>query len=270
MLLYPRSWVITNPQMLDPSPPIILDVRFRRALLYAIDRQEIVDTLQHGLVEVAHGYLNPNEPDYPAVERFVVRYGYDPRRAAAGLEELGYARSPDGTLLDAAGQPLSIETRTVSSEAVMLSIADYWQRQGISVTPSITPPQRRQDREYRATWPGFEVQQNSNDPATLSWQHSSQVPLPSNNYSGRSKNRYMNPEFDALIDRYYATIPRPERAQVLGQIVHHISDQLISMPIFYQAEPMLVGHRLRNVQPQGPGSTSAWNAHEWNVASSKD
>jgi hypothetical protein len=36
----------------------------------------------------------------------------------------------------------------------------------------------------------------------------------------------MNPEFDALIEKYHATVPRQERIQALGEIVPHISDQL--------------------------------------------
>src|SRR5206468_290687 len=32
------------PQFINPDPPVVADVRFRRALLHALDRQQIVDT----------------------------------------------------------------------------------------------------------------------------------------------------------------------------------------------------------------------------------
>jgi ABC-type transport system substrate-binding protein len=32
------------PQFINPDPPAVADVRFRRAILQAIDRQQIVDT----------------------------------------------------------------------------------------------------------------------------------------------------------------------------------------------------------------------------------
>src|SRR5207248_996913 len=35
------SWFVIYPRYVDPSPPVILDVRFRRALLYATDRVEL-------------------------------------------------------------------------------------------------------------------------------------------------------------------------------------------------------------------------------------
>ena len=57
-------------------------VRFRRALMHAMDRQEMVDTIQAGLAEVAHTYLGPDQREYGEVEGSIVRYDYDPRRAA--------------------------------------------------------------------------------------------------------------------------------------------------------------------------------------------
>ena len=71
----------------------------------------------------------------------------------------------------------------------------------------------------------------------------------------------MNPEFDALIDTYLTTIPAAPRMQVLGQIVHHISDQLNVMGLFYDLRTTLVSNRLEHVSAQHP----TWNAHEWNV-----
>jgi hypothetical protein len=54
---------------------------------------------------------------------------------------------------------------------------------------------------------------------------------------------------------------------VLAQIIHHISDQVVPLPLFYDANPALVGNRLRNVAARhGRDSTEAWNAELWDVA----
>ena len=50
------------------------------------------------------------------------------------------------------------------------------------------------------------------------------------------------------------------RLQVLGQILHHESDQLPQMRLFTDPEPTPVSNRLKNVPPASP-----WNAHEWEV-----
>ena len=71
----------------------------------------------------------------------------------------------------------------------------------------------------------------------------------------------MNPELDGLIETYLATIPMEPRMQVLGQIVHHISDQLNVLGLFYDLRITLVSNRIANLS----GGLPAWNAHEWEL-----
>jgi hypothetical protein len=89
--------------------------------------------------------------------------------------------------------------------------------------------------------------------------------LPDNNYIGNNQARYMNREFDSLLDRYYVTIPMSERINVVGQLIHTISDELIVLPLFYGAEPVVIGSRLLNVAARSSSATQAWNAHEWDL-----
>src|SRR5206468_1190126 len=79
-------------------PAVVTDLRFRRALLHAIDRQEMADTLQGGLAPVANTFMAPNQPDYAGIEPRVMKYDYDPRKAAQMIEELGYRRGSDGMM----------------------------------------------------------------------------------------------------------------------------------------------------------------------------
>ena len=95
---------------------------------------------------------------------------------------------------------------------------------------------------------------------------SSEVPLPENNHVGNNASRYMNRDLDGLLERYYVTIPIPERRELIGQIIHHISDRLNVMGLFYDTQPVLIAHRLQNVNTaRGPGASLTWNAHLWDV-----
>ena len=40
------------PQFMDPSPRVILEAPFRRALVHALDRQLMADNLEYGLSQV--------------------------------------------------------------------------------------------------------------------------------------------------------------------------------------------------------------------------
>jgi hypothetical protein len=71
----------------------------------------------------------------------------------------------------------------------------------------------------------------------------------------------MNPEYDALIERYLSTIPIPERLEIGREIVRHISEQLPAMGLFYSVQPMLISNRLVNVA----AATDTRNAHLWDV-----
>lgn len=264
------SWIVTYPQFLNPSPAIVGDERFRRALMHGVDRGEMAETLQAGLVPVAHTFIHPNDPEYREVESRIARYEYDPRRSSQMIEDLGYVRGADG-YRDAAGGRLAVEIRTSPEQDIqvktILVLADHWKRVGVSADPVVMAEQRVRDREYVQTFPAFMTYRQPNAPnALLLRLYSSQTPLPDNNFVGRNHPRYMNPAFDALIDRYYTTIPRAERTQVLGEIVNHTTDRLTLMGLFFDVEPVLVGNRLLNVAAaRATDSTPVWNAERWDV-----
>jgi peptide/nickel transport system substrate-binding protein len=265
----PARWVVLFPQLLTPSPAVVGDVRFRRALLHAIDRQRMVDTFQKSLSAVAHSILEPNQPKYRAIEQRVTRYEYDTRRAGQIIEELGYTRGADGLVRDSAGLPLIFEARTPNvgpNELLNLAVVDYWKSIGLSPEVVVVPRQRLGDNEYRWTFPGFELTKRPHDARGLGNFHSSQTPLPENRFLGSNVSRYINPEFDALLDRYFTTITEGPRTEVLGEIIQHISDRLIAMGLVYDPEASLVGNRLVNVAGAPTlDALQTWNAEQWDV-----
>ena len=75
----------------------------------------------------------------------------------------------------------------------------------------------------------------------------------------------MNPEFDLLINRFESTIPRAERMEIARQGVHHITDLVIELPLFYDVQPALIANRMVNVAASRGSSVTAWNIHEWDI-----
>ncbi len=263
----PANWIAHYPQLLTPNPAIIGDVRFRRALLHALDRKAMSDSLQGGEAPVAHSWYEIGAGDYRDVERFIVKYDYDSRRASQLVEDLGYAKGPDGFFRDGAGQQLVIQSMTNAGddlkEKMLLVGADYWKAIGVGVDTVLTPRQRASDREYRATFPGFDLVRQPFEPERI---HGSEAALPENRFSGKNRTRYMNAELDTLIDRYFTTIPTQERLQILGGMLQHMSDRVVALGVFYGPEPMLINHRLLNVNTvRAPSSDETWNAHQWDV-----
>ncbi len=265
----PYTWIQAWPQLLNPDPPIVGDVAFRRAVLHSLDRQSWVDTFMHGLTTVAHSYLNPSEPEYREIEPRIVKYDYDPRRAMQLIEGLGYHRGADGTFVDAANRRLSLEIRANAGDELrrklLFAMSDDLARVGVATDPVLVPNQRASDFEYLTNFPTFQITQRPNQLRALNNLHSSQATTRENNFSGANISRYMNPEFDALIDRYYVTIDRAERTRIVGEIMHRLTDEVLILGFFYTIEPILVNNRVSNVMGRYPRSSHAWNAHEWEV-----
>jgi peptide/nickel transport system substrate-binding protein len=268
----PSNWFMVWPQFQNPTPSVLADVRFRRAMASAIDRQELADSLSAGLSTVAHTYVSPTEDGFEQITAGVTKYPYAPRASSQALEELGFTLRPDGSLRDASDQRLSLEIRTTAGdtlrERMELAIADSWQRLGIAVEPVVVSRQLARDQEYRATFPSFELSRNPNTMSAVGALHSRAARLPENNFrgsGGTNYSRYTNPEFDALIDRYFVTIPRAERLEVARRIVGHIADQVVAIGMFYAVEPNMISNRLVNASGRSQGSTEAWNAHLWDL-----
>lgn len=263
------AWFVTYPQLLSPTPSLLTDLQFRRALLHAVDRQLMVEHLQGGLTSAAHTRIHPSAPEYPEIAAQVPRYEYDPRRASQLLESLGLNKGPDGFFRGAQAQRIAVEVRATGgddlTEKTMFFVADTWKRLGIDTEPFVVPVQLERDLEHRATFPGFTVVRQPNSPSSLDDFHSSAAPSAETRFQGRNRPRYMNAEFDALIGRFYTTIPKKERTQVLGEIEAHIADRLIMMGLYYNTEPTLISNRLVNVRARAEDSTHTWNAEQWDV-----
>lgn len=84
------------------------DVKVRQALLYAIDRQQILDQLMKGHGEIVDGFLSSASPFY---DETMTPVTYDPEKAKALLAEAGwdgsqtirfYVNSGDGAFVNAA------------------------------------------------------------------------------------------------------------------------------------------------------------------------
>lgn len=95
------------PFVLQPNltrPPLD-DPEVRRALLVAIDRQELVDTVLSDAFKPATGVLASTTPGYTDLSD---ELAFDPDEAAKILDEAGWTEGPDGIRVKD-GEPLEIE-----------------------------------------------------------------------------------------------------------------------------------------------------------------
>jgi peptide/nickel transport system substrate-binding protein len=101
------------------------DVRVRRALTMAMNREGIVEAALYGYGSRANSTVPPFFWQYN--EKAGGDLGYDPEAALALLQEAGYARGPDGMLRNAAGEQLSFTLNTNQGRQVRADIAEIIQ-----------------------------------------------------------------------------------------------------------------------------------------------
>ena len=117
------SDVFLNQTYDDPNwKEVVQDVRFRQALNYAIDRDEIIDSLYYGFAE-------PSE---------VIDSTLDLEKANQLLDEMGMEKGSDGYRIGPDGKRFSIpfEIQTAAPDMIPLAelLVEMWKEIGIHVT----------------------------------------------------------------------------------------------------------------------------------------
>ncbi len=254
------------PQFINPDPAIIANLQFRRALLMAINRQELTDTLNSGLGPVAHSWVPSDLPAGKAVDGRIVRYDHDPRTAARMIEALGFTRDADGAFRGAdggkLGVPIVTHRQNAFHEPATLAVARYWKELGLEVQVEVLPVERAADLEYRALFPGFFLISRGlpvDRPDGYFTRRA--TPVAETGFRGGNVGRYSSPELDALVQRYVTAIPFADRVGVLGDIVQVQTEQVTMLPLFFQGVAFILGsNRLQNVL-----GGQVWNAHLWDL-----
>ncbi len=249
-----------------PTAPHARDVRVRQALAHGVDRQLLVDSLLHGLTTPADMYLSPNDAAFPAADRVIRKYPYDPNRSLALLNEAGWTRGETG-LRNAAGEAWEFEVRTTegrqnANEAQIL--ADSWRQLGIATTIEIIPIAKQNDQEYRAKFPGITTSATSISPDWMDKWQTERIASEATRWRGANRGGYSRPELDSLYREYITTIDPARRQDALVRLVKFASDDVTYLPLYYQIDAHAIRNGLKGLVPRWPGQAGmAFNAHEW-------
>ena len=229
--------------LLDPR---LSDIRVRRAIAMAIDRQAIIRTLLGGLAEPATGLL---PPAHWAYESDVTRYGYDPVRARKLLDDAGVL-DPDG----AGPQPrLRLNFDTSQNEQAR-RIAEVIQQQLAQIGLDLTI----RSHEWGAFYADIKV--GRFQLYTLSWVgvvdpdlyyevfHSSSRPP-----NGSNRDGYANPVVDRLLERGRRTTDLAERRTVYREVQRIVADDLPYVSLWYPRNVVVLSERVQKFEPSPSG-----------------
>lgn len=263
----PVNWNWVNLSGLNPW---FDDLRVRRAFLHAINRQEIVDTLFHGVEPVIHGPMSPRRPQAPRADQVVMKYDFSLARAQALLEEAGWRRGSDGVLVNGRGERLAIEGRGGSSgdEAkLQAATISYWNTIGVETTVNNLDSRVANTEEYRNRWPG--ANWGSHNVVIEDWSDrfaNAALPTENNRWVGNNVSRWSTPEKEAVLQELERALDPRRWEDLTVEFVRLFSLELPHLPLKGSSEVTTVRRGISNVQTRiesGGENSRAWNVHEW-------
>jgi peptide/nickel transport system substrate-binding protein len=264
--LFWRTYFQFRPDIAKPRS--LLDVRVRRAIAHAIDKQAINEALIAGKAVLADSNIYAQEDYYPEVERVITKYPYDVRRAQQLLEETGMSRRGDGFYYGTDGEQFAPEVYTTAAtaqEAENAIIVDGFRRAGIAASSHIIPARLQQDGQTRSTFASMQTGGGGAGERGFAEYRTAAISGPDNRWTGPNRGGYSNEAFDRIWEAYSTALPRPERIQRIAELARIFSEEVPAIPHFYQIQitphvAALRGPMARVVPDTAP---EVFNINEW-------
>jgi peptide/nickel transport system substrate-binding protein len=245
-------------------PAAMLDLRVRRALSHAINKQELVDGLLDGQGLTADIYLNPEHAYFDEATRMATKYPYDVRRADQLFAEAGLTKGSDSFYRLPSGQPFELEVLTDNEKEGVILI-DQLQKAGVRGTLKFLTPALSNDRELQSTYPGFSVRRNGFGIfGFFSNFTSSRIPTPATQYrTGSNRGGYSNAELDRIAALQEASLDEAEVRRFDVPLAKLVSEDVPGIPLFYQQLFNAAVSSLKGPAPHSAESSFTNNLHEW-------
>jgi peptide/nickel transport system substrate-binding protein len=241
--------------------PPFADVRVRRALILALDRELYARSILEGLAPVAHGPIQPVSWAYTAD---ITRYGFDPSRARALLDEAGWKVGANG-IRERDGRRLAFTLITQAGYAIRENMAQAIQRQlrdiGVDVNVEL-----QDGTAISSIW--FEGRfdamlhwwQMPSDPELTTFFAADRTPP-----AGRNINYFRNDELTRLLYASDRTVDRGERTRLLRRAQAIIADAVPEIPLYTVTRLDAVPSALQGFKGNPTNTGIFWNVHEWEI-----
>jgi len=220
--------------------PRLRDLRMRRAIAYAIDRDQFVTSMLRGTARVATGMLTPENWAY---EANVARYQYDPAAAKHLLEEAGYS----------AGDPRLSFVYKTTPEGRRLAEALQAMLRKVGIRLEI---RTNEWATFYAdlTRGNFDLASSQlvgiNDPHQYYLIYDSEELPP----QGMNRGAYSNPEMDQLVEAGDTELDPAVRRKIYARVQQLAAIDLPYLPLWWVDNVAVLNRRLRGFEPYPNGS----------------
>ena len=259
---------------LNLENPILKDVRVRQALMYGMNREEMVNSLFEGKQTVADHFIHPLDVWYTKDPKKINLYTYNKKEASRLLDEAGWKMGPNN-LRTKDGQKLSFVFMTTAENKLRSVVQTYlqnqWKNLGIEIVIKNEPARVFfADTTRKRTFPALAMFAWTSAPESSPKEqlHSSQIPSKENSWVGQNYPGWKNAEVDKLLMDVEKEFDSKKRVKILEKILKHFTEEVPALPLFYRSDIAVIPSTLKNFRLTGHQYQDTNNIENWDLESS--
>lgn len=278
-LLYQKAKTLPGSKIeLSPNPfvefiyfncgkPQFQDKRVRKALYMAVDRKGWIDAVYYGVPVPTLSYLPPSHWAY---NKALVDPGYDPKKAAALLDEAGWTVANDGVRAKD-GVRLSFSMSTTagnkSREQAQQLVQQNFKKINVEMTIKNMPAS--------VVWGDYTIKSQF-DTLMVAWDallypdpdygdRIRSTAIPAKGGNGSNYVQYENPEIDDLCNKGVSATNQADRKAIYDKIQAILLDDLPFAPFFSYQLIVGVKNRVNGYEPNPYVTANSWNTADWST-----
>lgn len=260
-----RHWVIIQfrPDLLKTQA--LLDLRVRRALAHAIDREPINEALFEGQGHMAEHWVPRQMPYWNEVDRAVTKYPFDPRRVEQLMGEAGFTKR-DGLFTSASGERFKPEFLADGSPLFireMEIIQATWASVGIDMEPKVLAAVSARMNESRTTFPDLYATTTGVREVQLDIFSAAQIASPARGWAGNNRGAWSHPDFERWWAAFNSTLDRAERNQQVVEMMRVVTEHLPGPMLYFNVAPIAHTAALHGPEMGATETLPNWNMHEF-------
>lgn len=229
---------------INVTKPPTDDVRVRKAILYAVDQNQLVKEVLFGVDAPAHNVLTPITPGYSKSASNI--YSYDPAKAASLLDEAGWTMGSGGVRAKN-GQQLSLDILLFSGGGLELPtqfVVSELKKVGFTAQTTVKPFATVATESNQGVQNLGAFGYYGADPYLLNiWVNSDAIK------TGFNWSHYSNPQIDAMIAKANVTADEQARDALYENISTTLMDDAIYLPLWDVNGAFTLAPNLRGLKP---------------------